>query len=252
MILPAVFTRLPLAHRGLHDRALPENTLAAIEAAVDAGYGIEIDVQPAAGSVPMVFHDYDLTRLAGDEGFIADMEADDLEAVGLNNTDHGIPTLAAALRVVDGRAPLLIEMKDQDGRLGDQIGELHRHVIDALQAYDGPVAVMSFNPHMVSAFHAEAPQIPCGLTTCGFAEDNWPMLDEETRDRMAALTDFDQSGAVFISHDKGDLDNPRVDALKAQGVPVLCWTVRSEAEESAAREIAENITFEGYRPQIPE
>lgn len=252
MTLPTVFTRLPLAHRGLHDDAIPENTLAAIEAAVEAGYGIEIDIQPAAGSVPMVFHDYDLTRLAGNEGFIADMEVDDLEETRLKNTDHGIPTLAAALRAVDGRVPLLIEMKDQDGRLGDQIGELHRHVADALQAYDGPVAVMSFNPHMVAAFHAEAPLVPCGLTTCAFPEDDWPMLDEETRESLAAISDFDQSGAVFISHDKNDLSNPRVDALKAMGVPVLCWTIRSEAEEQAAREIAENITFEGYRPHIPE
>ncbi|WP_363323856.1 glycerophosphodiester phosphodiesterase family protein [uncultured Paracoccus sp.] len=250
MSLPPVFLRLPIAHRGLHDATIPENSLAAIEAAVQAGYGIEIDIQPAAGNVPMVFHDYDLTRLVGDEGYIADIDPDELEAMRLKNSDHGIPTLAAALRAVDGQVPLLIELKDQDGRLGDQIGDLHSHVAEQLQSYDGPVAVMSFNPHMVAAFHREAPQIPCGLTTCAFAQDDWPMLDEETRDNLAAITDYDASGACFISHDKGDLTNPRVDALKSEGTPILCWTIRSAEQEATAREIADNITFEGYKASV--
>lgn len=246
MALPAEFIRIPIAHRGLHGDAIPENSIAAVEAAINAGYAIEIDIQPAADCVPMVFHDYDLTRLAGDEGFIADMSVEDLEDVRLNGTDQGIPTLAALLRTVAGRVPLLIEMKDQDGRLGTQIGELHRHVAAALAAYDGPVAVMSFNPHMVAAFHAEAPDIPCGITSCGFAEDDWPMLDEETREALAEIDRYDRSGACFISHDRNDLTNPRVDALKSQGVPVLCWTVRSPEQEAEARKIADNITFEGY------
>lgn len=252
MGLPPAFLRIPIAHRGLHGDGIPENSLAAIEAAVEAGYGIEIDIQPAAGSVPMVFHDYDLTRLAGDEGYIADISVDDLEEVRLNGTDHGIPTLAAALRAVDGQVPLLIELKDQDGRLGDQIGDVTHHVAEQLQSYDGPVAVMSFNPHMVAAFHEEAPQIPCGLTTCGFDPENWPMLDVQMRDRLAGIMDFDRVGAAFISHDRADLRSPRVDALKAMGVPVLCWTVRTPEEEAEARVIADNITFEGYSPRIPE
>ena len=67
---------------------------------------------------------------------------------------------------------------------------------------------------------------------------------------LAQIRDFDAVGACFISHDKGDLDNPRVDALRAQGVPVLTWTIRSAAEEEAARRVATNITFEGYRAAI--
>lgn len=250
MPLPDAFTRIPLAHRGLHSPGVPENSLAAAEAAIAAGYGIELDIQPAADCVPMVFHDYDLTRLAGDEAYIADISTEDLAGFGLLNTDHRIPTLADFLRVVAGRVPLLIEIKDQDGRLGDQIGALHQKVAEQLQAYDGPVAVMSFNPHTVAAFNALAPDVPCGLTTCAFPEDDWPMLDEETRDSLAAISDFARSGACFISHDKSDLTNPRVDALKAQGVPILCWTVRSAEQETQARQIADNITFEGYQPPL--
>lgn len=244
--LPAEFLRIPLAHRGLHGPGVPENSLAAAEAAMAAGYGIEMDIQPAAGCLPMVFHDYDLSRLAGDQGFIADLDAETLAEKRLLGTEEAIPTLAAMLRLVAGRVPLLIEIKDQDGRLGPTIGELHRHVADQLAAYDGPVAVMSFNPHVARAFHEAMPQIAVGITSCGFPARDWPALDEATRVRLSGIADFESSGATFISHDKGDLGNPRVAALKARGVPVLCWTVRSPAEEAAARRVADNITFEHY------
>ncbi|MBU3031542.1 glycerophosphodiester phosphodiesterase family protein [Paracoccus marinaquae] len=244
--LPLEFLRIPFAHRGLHGPGVPENSLAAAEAAIAAGYGIEMDIQPAAGCVPMVFHDYDLARLAGDEGYIADIEAGDLAGMRLLDTDQAIPTLAEMLRLVAGRVPLLIEIKDQDGRLGTNIGDLHDHVADQLKSYDGPVAVMSFNPHVVKAFHAAMPRIPAGITSCGFPAEDWPALDKDTRRDLAGIGDFEASGACFISHDRNDLANPRVVALKSRGVPVLCWTVRSPAEEAEARRLADNITFEGY------
>ena len=66
------------------------------------------------------------------------------------------------------------------------------------------------------------------------------------RDELAAIADYDAVGACFISHDKDDLDNPRVDALRAAGAGILTWTIRSDAEEQTARRIAQNVTFEGY------
>lgn len=246
MPLHADFLRLPVAHRGLHGPGVPENSLAAIRAAVAAGYAVEFDIQPAAGGTPMVFHDYDLSRLAGDEGFVADTSVEDLAALRLLGSDEGVPTLAQVLAEVAGRAPLLIEIKDQDGRMGPNVGDLSRAVAGVLAGYDGPVAVMSFNPHTVAAFRDAAPDVAVGLTTCGYDADDWPMLDDATRAHLAAIADFDRVGAAFISHDKGDLGSAAVAALKARGVPVLCWTVRSAAEEGAARQVADNITFEGY------
>lgn len=244
--LPEAFIRIPIAHRGLHGPGVPENSLAAAQAAIDAGYGIEMDIQPAAGCVPMVFHDYDLSRLAEDEGYIADLSPEDLADMRLFGTDQEIPTLAQMLRLVDGRVPLLIEIKDQDGRLGTNIGELHLHVAEQLKAYQGPVAVMSFNPHIVKAFHEVMPDIPVGITSCDYPADDWPALDDETRLHLAEIAGYDMSGASFISHDRTELTNPRVDALKSQGVPILCWTVRTPEQEAEARRIADNITFEGY------
>ncbi len=246
MALHPDFLRLPVAHRGLHSSGVPENSLAAIRAAIAAGYAIEFDIQPAAGGEPMVFHDYDLQRLVGSEGYIADTDPGDLAALRLKGSDEAIPSLAQVLREVAGQVPLLIEIKDQDGRLGPEVGDLQNRVAALLQAYDGPVAVMSFNPHTAAAFGRAAPDIAVGLVTCGYDEDDWPMLDAETRAELAAIADFERVGAQFISHDRNDLGNPRVGALKAAGVPILCWTVRSPEQEAEARKVADNITFEGY------
>ncbi|MDP0926776.1 glycerophosphodiester phosphodiesterase family protein [Paracoccus onubensis] len=248
--LPPDFLRLPIAHRGLHGPGAPENSLAAARAAIEAGYGIELDIQPAADGTPMVFHDYDLVRLTGDKAAIAVHSPADLAEKRLLDSDEAIPTLTQFLELVAGRVPLLIEIKDQDGRLGSDIGELHRRVAEELDNYQGLVAVMSFNPHTVRAFHEMRPDIPVGITSCGYPAEDWPLLDHKTRSHLAAVADFDQSGSCFISHDKSDLANPRVDALKAQGIPILCWTVQSSSEENAARQFADNITFEDYQPSI--
>lgn len=244
------FLTVPITHRGLHGAGVPENSLAAARAAIEAGYGIECDIQPGPDGVPLVFHDYRLKRLTGAEGVIGATDAQALAGLRLMGTDEPVPTLAQFLELVAGRVPLLIEIKDQDGACGPDVGPLPARVAEALSGYDGPVAVMSFNPHMIGAFRDAAPEVPVGLTTCDFPQADWPQVPPARRDELAQIRDFDAVGACFISHDKGDLDNPRVDALRAQGVPVLTWTIRSAAEEEAARRVATNITFEGYRAAL--
>lgn len=248
-VLPAEFVNIPIAHRGLHSARVPENSLASFRAAIDAGYGIECDVQHIADGTPIVFHDYDLSRLSGNEAFVADCSLEELDKFRLLKTEEKIPTLDQVLREVAGRVPLLIEIKDQDGRLGDNIGDLQDRVAALLEGYEGPVAVMSFNPHTMKRFHEVAPDVASGLVTCAYDAEEWPMLDAETRATLARIPDYAASGSSFISHDKDDLENPAVATLKAQGVPVLCWTIRSIDEEMQARRIADNITFENYPAQ---
>ena len=68
-----------------------------------------------------------------------------------------------------------------------------------------------------------------------------------TRKYLRDIPDFTRVGASFISHHAADLTNPAVTQLKAAGTPILCWTIRSQEAEVAAREVADNITFEGYK-----
>lgn len=247
--LAEAFLSIPLAHRALHDvhDGRPENSRAAIRAAIAHGYGIEIDVQRSADDEAMVFHDYALDRLADGSGAVRLVSAADLRATPLKGGDEGIPTLAEVLDIVAGQVPLLIEIKDQDGAMGPDIGPLEQAVAKALRCYQGPVAVMSFNPHAVARMVELCPDLACGLVTSAYDPDKWPM----SPDRCATLReipDYDRVGASFISHQAADLARPRVAELKAAGVPVLCWTIRSAAEEAAARQVAHNITFEQYLP----
>ena len=246
------FVAIPIAHRALHDLAAgrPENSRAAIRAAIAAGYGIEVDIQRAADGTAMVFHDYALKRLTGASGTVQMKSAAELASLALIGGSEGIPTLAEVLALIDGQVPLLIEIKDQDGRLGPDVGPLGDAIAADLVGYAGPVAVMSFNPHAIAAFGAAAPEVARGLVTCDFSQEGMPIVPAARRAELAPIADFERVGASFVSHDARDPANPHVAALKARGVPVLCWTVRTPEAETKAREFADNITFEGYRPAL--
>jgi glycerophosphoryl diester phosphodiesterase len=250
--LPAPFTRVPLAHRALHDLAKgrPENSRAAIAAAIAAGYGIEIDVQLSADGAAMVFHDDTLDRLTAQTGPVRERSAADLSRIGLKGGDEAIPTLPEVLDLVAGRVPLLIEIKDQDGAMGPGIGPLEAAVAEALAGYEGPVAVMNFNPHSVARMADLSPGTPRGLVTSAYDPDDWglpPALCETLR----AIPDYARTGASFISHEAADLTRPRVAELKAAGATILCWTIRSPEQEARARQVADGITFEGYLAAFP-
>lgn len=251
--LPAAFLAAPLAHRALHDLAKqrPENSRAAIRAAVDAGYGIEIDLQLTSDGQAMVFHDYDLSRLTAAKGPLRRTTCAQAQQTTLTGGDgEGIPTLPEILELVAGRVPLLIELKDQDGGMGPDVGALEVSCTNALSGYAGPVAVMSFNPNSIAEMARLMPDLPRGLVTGSYAPLDWP-LSQATCDRLREIPDFDRVAASFISHEASDLSRPRVQALRARGVPVLCWTIRSPDAEAVARSWADNVTFEGYAAPLP-
>lgn len=246
------FLRLPVAHRALHDRSAgrPENTMPAIRAAIAAGYAIEIDLQPSADGEAMVFHDDNLDRLTHETGPIAARTRDELQRIRVRDCAEPIPTFKQVLDEVAGRVPLLVEIKDQSGNFGPTNGVLEAATAAALQGYEGPVAVMSFNPSAVAHLQRLAPQVARGLTTYPFPRDDFPAEIgpelEAHRQSLAAIADYDAVEASFLSHLWRDLDNPRVAELKAQGAEILCWTIRSPEQEAEARRVAANVTFEGY------
>ncbi|MHA3913960.1 glycerophosphodiester phosphodiesterase family protein [Halovulum sp. GXIMD14793] len=248
--LPDAFLTTPLAHRGFHDQAagIIENSASAFRAAIDAGYGIECDIQRSADGDAMVFHDYDLARLTGQSGPVVQRTTEALQNTILSGSRDTIPTLTEVLQLVAGQVPLLIEIKDQDGALGSAVGPLEQAVANALKDYVGGVAVMSFNPHSIDAFSRYAPDVPVGLTTCAFDAESWGLIPAQRRAELAGIPDLDRLNCCFISHDHRHLTSHAVQALKTCGVPLLSWTICSKAEETAARTIADNITFEGYAP----
>lgn len=238
------------AHRGLHDvnAGRTENSLAAFGAAIDAGYGIELDIQMSRDGQAMVFHDYALSRLTQATGAVRQQDARELGKIKLNGSSETIPDLARVLEYVAGRTPLLIEIKDQDGAMGSQTCGLENSVASLLKSYQGDVAVMSFNPHSIANFAKTLPGVPRGLVTCKFDLAGFPTIPAATRKRLRSIPDFDDVGASFISHSIKSLGNKRIIELRQRGVPVLCWTVKTAESEAKVRKNADNITFEGYLP----
>jgi len=246
--LPEGFLARPFAHRGLHGPERPENSRAAVRAAVAAGRGIEIDLQPSSEGVPMVFHDRDLARMTGQTGPVRGRTAAELGAMRLEGGDEGIPTFAEVLEIVAGRVPLAVEIKDQSGEMGPTDGALERAAAAAARGYDGPIAFMSFNPHAVAAVAEAAPDVPRGLITCAFRPEHWEGLPAARAAELARIGDLARTGAAFVSHGHRDLAMPRVAEVKAAGLPILTWTVRTPQEAAAALAIADQITFEGFDP----
>ncbi|SHF35627.1 Glycerophosphoryl diester phosphodiesterase [Litoreibacter ascidiaceicola] len=250
MTLPAAYFARPITHRGLHDRSkgVIENSMSAFKAAIDAGYGIELDVQQSFDGQAMVFHDYDMARLTGESGPIQTRTAETIRGMTLSKSHDTIFDLPAVLDLIDGRVPVLIEVKDQDGAMGPNVGPLERAVADALDGYRGDAAVMSFNPHSTRMMSELSPNRPRGLVTDPFRPSNWAPLSPKICRRLRDIPDYGWSTASFISHKAADLRRPRVAELKAKGAQILCWTIKSQAKADKALEIAQNITFEGFIP----
>jgi glycerophosphoryl diester phosphodiesterase len=251
--LPPELLRLPLAHRGLHNpsQGCIENSLSAFSAAISAGYGIELDVQRSADDVAVVFHDDDMDRLTDATGAFRNHSAARLSRTVLRGSTDTIPTLKEVLTLIAGRAPLLVEIKENWNTMKDTDGILEKAVAEALAGYAGPVAVMAFNPHCIAHMARLAPDLPRGLTTEAYDPVLNAPIPAEVCDHLREIPDYDRTRSSFISHQASDLARPRVAELKGQGAKVLCWTIRSPEAEAMARKVADNVTFEGYLSPLP-
>ncbi len=242
----SAFFEPPLAHRALHDARLGvlENSLEAIEAAMAAGFGIEIDLQQTRDARAVVFHDEKLNRLTTQKGLVRDLDLAQLQALGLENGNH-ILSFRQCLELVNGNAPLLVEIKDQDGTLGKNIGQFLPDIIQSVRDYDGAIALMSFNPYIIAHLRAAMPEAALGLVGEPFGRWDWPKLPRERAKRLRDYREIPGLDIDFVSHKWQDLE--RIEALD---LPKLCWTVKSPSDEIAARKFADNITFENYIPQF--
>ncbi len=148
----------PYAHRGLFNEEIPENSLAAFARAAEAGFAIELDVQLSKDGTVMVFHDYTLTRMCGEDVRLADLTAAELAERRLKGSAEHIPTLAEVLAVVAGRVPLLVELKGESTNTA-----LCAPVAELLDAYKGPYVIESFNPMLLRWFKKHRPRVLRGL-----------------------------------------------------------------------------------------
>ena len=231
-------TRRPIAHRGLHDaaRGTHENSASAFSAAVDADFAIECDVRLSADGFPMVFHDETLSRMTSAQGPMAAMTAEELARLRLKGGADPIPTLAELFDLVGGRVPLVVELKGTDAAADAAFGEA---LAPLLAAYEGQLALMSFDPWLVQQACAFADRIPVGLT----GEGTQAIQLERHRGNFGER-------CSFVSYNVHHLANEFVRWVREErGLPVISWTVRTPADEDLSRQHADQITFEGFLPR---
>ena len=240
-------TARPIAHRGLHDAASGaiENTPSAFRAAIDGGYSIECDLQVSADGEAMVHHDDTLGRLTDGAGRLDMMTAEALRHVRFKSTADRMLTLGELCDLVAGRVTLLIELK---GRFAGDT-RLAARTADVLAGARGPVAAMSFDPGLMAALRRRAPKLALGLV--GMRRDAGTPVTA----RMSALRYARQALAArpqFLAYRVQDLTSaPPLIARNLLRWPVLTWTVRTNADRARAARYADQMIFEGFRPEPP-
>ncbi|MBX5040302.1 glycerophosphodiester phosphodiesterase [Rhizobium lentis] len=228
---------VPVAHRGYHDlnKHVWENTLTAFSRAVDAGFAIECDLHYASDGVPVIFHDEELQRLCNLTGDIRERTSRELGLIAVGGTGDKIPTLSQLLDVVQGKVPLVLELK---GREADDEG-FAESVLEVLEGYQGKVALMSFDHWLLRDLKALGSPYPVGLTANG-----------NTPEELATHAEAMAIGLDFISFYYGDLPNVFITGEREKSIPVITWTVRDEEARRRTFENADQMTFEGFDPRV--
>ena len=241
-------TARPIAHRGLHDaaREIIENTAAAVLAAIEGGYGIEVDLQISVDGEAMVHHDDVLGRLTDGAGRLDRFSAAELKRIAFRGSAERMMTLGDLCDLVDGRATMLLELKslfDGDGRLPARVAAL-------LSGYSGPVAPMSFDPFHLKLLRQKAPHLPRGIVAAKYRpHPYWDLMPAWLRYGMASLLPALTARPHFVAYAAGDL--PAFAPLFARHIlclPLLTWVVRTDPELRRVARWTDQVIFEGFRP----
>jgi glycerophosphoryl diester phosphodiesterase len=238
----------PIAHRGLHSRqnGLIENTAAAATAAIAKNYAIECDVRRTKDGDAVVFHDATLDRLTRENGRVDAFSARELSRLVYKDCDERIVSLAEFLVHINGRTPVIVEIKsdyDGDMRLADR-------ALAAVANYQGPICLKSFDPLILISLRRGGARCPVGLVArADYDYEEWTGLPQNTLARMADLSDFPLVQPDFLSWSHANLPHAIPMLCRAGiGMPVMTWAVRSEAAGNQAKLWADQIIFEGFEP----
>ena len=231
------------AHRGLFDNknGVPENSLAAFARAVEAGCGMELDVQLTKDGQLVVFHDKTLTRMCGADVCLSELSYEEAQKYVLLDTDERIPLFSKVLELLNGRVPLIVEIK--------HYADAYRTAKEAnalLSGYSGPYCVESFHPLAMRWFKKNAPQVIRGQLASGYITHETPAYQQAV---LRYLLVNALSRPDFVSYDIREDKNVSIIMLRRFFRPLwVAWTVRSVAEQEKAKQKYDLQIFEGYMP----
>ncbi|MBC8536573.1 glycerophosphodiester phosphodiesterase family protein [Feifania hominis] len=241
----AVFRGFHYAHRGLHtgDGRVPENSLAAFRRAVDAGYGIELDVHLTADAKLVVFHDFLLSRMCGIDLRVENLTADALRRYELLGSGEKIPLFDEVLELVGGKVPLVIELKATANAFG-----LCELVNARLQRYRGEYCIESFNPLVLHWYRRRAPEVYRGLLSMDYRKSDQRM-NRVFKGALSNLLLNWFAGPQFLSYRFSDRSNRSLQTCRRlYHAATAAWTIRTPQEFAKAAQEFDFVIFEGFEP----
>ena len=237
-------TARPIAHRGLHDfsTGMVENTASAFAAAIAGGYAIECDLQLTRDGEAVVFHDDHVERLTEGRGMVKDHTAAEMKQLTMRNSTDKVQTLAELLTQVNGQVPLVIELKS----LWDGDARLAQRAIEELKSYSGPHCLMSFDPDAIAAVRRFAPHILRGIVAERATDSYYNSLPRPQQTELRTFSHLARTRPDFVSFFYEELPWAPITALRASGMPIITWTIRSPQQAVMAMRCSDQITFEGF------
>lgn len=238
---PDWLTRRPVAHRGLHDETLAENSLGAVEAAIEADYAVEVDLRLTADQGLAVMHDATLERTTRGVGAVGDHALDTIREIPLKAGGETVPSLTDLFALTGGRTVLFLEAKAPSAE--PQKAVMAAAITNALSGYGGAVAVMTFDPDLLALLRRALPDTPLGILAGG-EPPSASVIARFGRDMMLHTM---RTKPDFVAYYATALPHPGPSRARRKR-PVLAWTVRSAAEAKRLSPHADQIIFEGFRP----
>ena len=226
------------AHRGLHGNGVPENSLEAFELACQSGYGIELDVHLSKDGEVVVFHDYTLNRMTGVDGKVCELDAAELCELKLGGTEQRIPAFAEVLKLVDGRTPILVELKGEntDTSLCPKVAEL-------LADYKGSYCLESFNPFLIGKMKKLMPTSYRGLLYTNAIKDKKKLTPTNLVVTVMGLNFIGKPNFIAYGEDVRRSLPVRI-TTKMYKAPKFVWTVKSRESFDLAHTLGEIPIFE--------
>lgn len=226
------------AHRGLFDNETdaPENSLRAFAKAVNAGYGIELDVQLSKDDVPVVFHDATLERMCGVKGNVWDFTYDELQELTLAKSGERIPKFEEVLNLVDGKVPLIVEYKLD--RVQTKVCELGNKL---LKQYKGAYCIESFHPLAVKWYRKNRPDVLRGQLSMNFKEEY--KAHKEYIFLTYLLTNV-ATRPDFIAYQHSDASNISRKICRVLGALSVTWTIKNQKQYEAVKDEFDLFIFD--------
>lgn len=233
-----------ISHRGLHtfDKSIPENSYAAFKKSMDYGFSIECDLNLLKDGTVVVFHDKDFNRLCGINKNLSDVTYEEMKNYTLEHSRETILTLPELLSLVDGKVPLLIELKPHGDakRLCEQTAKI-------LDGYAHPFAIFSFHPRVVLWFKKYRNHYIRGQISEYFKTDqNMKKLHKY----MMKILFFNRfTKPDFISYGITDLPNKYCDKAKRKGLTVISYAAKTQKQLDFVKSNYHNAVFEYFIPK---